>query len=150
MAKLKDLVGHRCGRLIVIERAGSRGRASRWRCQCDCGKEHFAIGTALRRGTTKSAPLPSRSHAEIVFKLAQLSLHGDIRLPEKENAARELNQQLEGRLAGIAEKADHLARSRTSDERKAADLAGLLQHWMIHGKPRRDPKQKKLADKTNE
>jgi hypothetical protein len=71
-------------------------------------------------------PLPSRSHAETIFMLAQPGLHGSVRLPETENAARDLQQQLDARLAGIAEKADHLARSRTSDERKAADLAGLL------------------------
>jgi hypothetical protein len=43
----------------------------------------------------------------------------------------------------------HLARSRTSDERKAADLAGLLQHWMVHGKPHRESKQRQFANKTD-
>ncbi len=93
------------------------------------------------KAVSKPMPFPSRCHAEIVFTLARLGLHGSVRLPEAESAARELNQQLDARLAAIAEKANHLARSRTSDERKATDLAGLLQHWMIHGKPRREPKQ---------
>lgn len=98
-------------------------------------------------GKAVSKPLPflSRSHAEIVFTLARLGLHGSLRLPETEDAARELNQQLEARLAVIAEKANHLARSRTSDERKATDLGGLLQHWMIHGKPRREQPQELAA-----
>jgi len=89
-------------------------------------------------------PLPSRSHAEIIFTLARLGLHSDVQLPEAENAAHQLNQQLDARLAAIAEKANHLARSRTSDERKAADLAGLLQHWMIHGKPGKAARQTEI------
>jgi len=39
----------------------------------------------------------------------------------------------------MAEQANHLTRSRISDARKAADLADLLQHRMIHGKPRNEP-----------
>lgn len=95
-----------------------------------------------------SLALPSRSHAEVAFKLAQLGLHGAVRLPASESGARELKQSLDAHLAGIAAKANHLAHSRTSDERKAADLSGLLQHWMIHGKPRREPQQAELAEKA--
>jgi hypothetical protein len=94
------------------------------------------------KAVSKNLPLPSRSHAELVFRLAQLGLNGSIRLPEAESAARELKNRLEARLAGIEAKISHLALSRTSDERKAADVAGLLRHWMIHGKPQR--KQVKL------
>jgi methylase of polypeptide subunit release factors len=91
------------------------------------------------KAVSKPMPLPSRSHAEIVFKLAQLGLHGGIRLPESPGAARELKEHLESRLAGIEAKAGHLAQSRAGDERKAADVAGLLRHWMIHGKPHKEP-----------
>ncbi|HWY76745.1 MAG TPA: hypothetical protein VN281_14075 [Verrucomicrobiae bacterium] len=87
------------------------------------------------KSSIKSLSLRSRSHAEIVFALAELGLHGSVHLPDGENAARELKRQLDARLAEITEKTNHLARSRTSDERKAADVAGLLRHWMIHGKP---------------
>ncbi len=94
----------------------------------------------FRQSTGGKAPikplaLPSRSHAEIVFTLSELGLHGTVHLPEAENAARTLKKQLDDHLAEIAEKTNHLARSRTSDERKVADVAGLLRHWMIHGKP---------------
>lgn len=98
------------------------------------------------KARAKSLPLPSRSHAETVFTLSQLGLHGTVHLPEAESAGRELKQLFDARLAAIADKANHLARSRTNDERKAADLAGLLQHWMIHGKPRREPKHKDEQD----
>jgi hypothetical protein len=94
-------------------------------------------------GKTESqpVPMPSRSHAETIYLLSQLGLNGHVRLPEAEGATRELKQLLDARLAAIAGKANHLARSRTSDERKAADLAGLLQHWMIHGRPQEWPRQ---------
>jgi hypothetical protein len=49
-------------------------------------------------------------------------------------------------LKALATKADELARSRTSDERKAMDLSRLLVHWMINGKPSRQTKQKELAE----
>lgn len=45
----------------------------------------------------------------------------------------------DARLAAMADQANHLTRNRVSDERKAADLADLLQHWMIHGQPRNEP-----------
>ena len=44
-------------------------------------------------------------------------------------------------LAALVEKANHLAASRTSDDRKISDVSGLLQHWMIHGKPRKERKK---------
>jgi hypothetical protein len=84
-----------------------------------------------------SITLPSRSHAEIIFTLARLGLHGTLRLPEAESAARRLGQLLDARLQAAVERARHLVRSRTSDEKKAEDVTGLLRHWLIHGKPKR-------------
>lgn len=46
------------------------------------------------------------------------------------------------RLKALRAKADELARSRISDERKAMDLSRLLVHWMINGKPSREPNPK--------
>ncbi len=36
----------------------------------------------------------------------------------------------------------------TGDEKKAPELARLLELWMIHGRPRRQAKQKELTDNT--
>jgi hypothetical protein len=83
----------------------------------------------------QSLALPSREHAEIIFKLTNLGFHGAIRVPNSASSARTLKQDLDAQLTAIAERATHLARSRTSDEKKATDLAGLLQQWMIHGRP---------------
>lgn len=92
------------------------------------------------KAAVKPLALPSRAHAEIVFTLAQHGLHGRVSLPEKESAAQALKTKLTERLATIVETANRLAASRTSDDRKISDVSGLLQHWLIHGKPHRKPK----------
>jgi hypothetical protein len=93
------------------------------------------------KAAVKPLSLPSRAHAEIIFKLAQLGLHGKVHLPDKESAAQALKLKLDERLAMLVENANHLAASRTSDDRKISDVSGLLQHWMIHGKPRKERKK---------
>lgn len=47
--RLKDVIGRRYGRLIVLRRYRSR-----WLCLCDCGRETAAIGTELRSGRKRS------------------------------------------------------------------------------------------------
>lgn len=55
MSPLKNLIGQRFGRLVVIERAenGKDGRV-RWLCKCDCGNNKIVIGKLLLHGDTKS------------------------------------------------------------------------------------------------
>jgi len=93
------------------------------------------------KALAKSLSLPSRDHAEIIFTLSQLGIHGALRLPKTQTAAQKLKEHLATRLAFITEKSNHLAQSRTSDARKADELAGLLRHWWTHGKPTRVAKQ---------
>jgi hypothetical protein len=90
--------------------------------------------------------LPSRAHAEMVHLLAQRGLHGAVRLPQTEKAAQSLQSGLTARLGALAAKANELARSRTGDEKRATDLARLLEFWMIHGKPRRESKLKEIQE----
>lgn len=54
MSRLIDLTNQRFGRLVVISRAENIGKAVRWNCICDCGKEVIAYATNLRRGLTQS------------------------------------------------------------------------------------------------
>jgi methylase of polypeptide subunit release factors len=82
--------------------------------------------------------LPSRAHAELVHFAWQQKILGDVTLPKTEKAARELYNSATARVKTLVTKASELARSRTSDERKAMDLSRLLVHWMINGKPRRN------------
>jgi hypothetical protein len=53
---LKDIIGQRFGRLIVVKRAenSTSSRKARWFCQCDCGGSTITSGTNLRRGTSSS------------------------------------------------------------------------------------------------
>ena len=55
------------------------------------------------------------------------------------------------RLATLTAEANRLAGSRTGDERLATELAELLMHWLIHGKPKRevvrDPETASAAEK---
>jgi hypothetical protein len=93
-------------------------------------------------GADKSAvlkiQLPSRPHAELVYFAWQQNIHGKFALPKTEKAARELLTGAMARLNALTTKANELARSRTSDERKTTDLSRLLVHWMINGKPSRE------------
>lgn len=53
--KIKDEVGHRYERLLVLEMAGRNiSQQVEWRCKCDCGKETVVCGAALRAGTVVS------------------------------------------------------------------------------------------------
>lgn len=58
MAKAKDLLGQRFGRLVVID-AGERpeftvGNCRWWLCQCDCGREVNVRSSSLLSGATRS------------------------------------------------------------------------------------------------
>ena len=55
MSRLLDLTGKKFGRLLVISRAVSRkGRDTRWKCKCDCGRVTFARSWSLRKAMTTS------------------------------------------------------------------------------------------------
>ena len=55
MRKLKNLIGHKFGRLTVIKRItnGKRG-AIRWLCQCDCGKQTQTSSGDLKNRNAQS------------------------------------------------------------------------------------------------
>jgi hypothetical protein len=55
MAKTKDLIGKRFGRLVVVGFAGKGShRSTLWRCRCDCGTETTVFASNLQKGNTKS------------------------------------------------------------------------------------------------
>lgn len=49
-----DIIGHRYGRLVAVERKESRGRCTMWLCKCDCGAETVVMTQSLRSGLTRS------------------------------------------------------------------------------------------------
>ncbi len=87
-------------------------------------------------------PLPSRAHAETIYLLTQRGIRGPVVLPRTEEAGRALQPSITQRLAAVSATSAELSRSRTADERKALELARLLEFWMVHGKPSRAAKQK--------
>jgi len=94
------------------------------------------------KSAVQNVSLPGRAHAELIFELARRNLHGPLPLPKSAAVAQTLLAVLAQRLAAFAAQADTLARSRTSDEKRAAELAALLEFWLIHGKPSRETKPK--------
>lgn len=55
MSAVKNMVGQRFGRLIVIERCGSTPTGiATWKCKCDCGSICVIEGAKMRTGNTKS------------------------------------------------------------------------------------------------
>lgn len=55
MAKAKNEIGNKYGKLLVIEQGGiDTSRHKMWRCQCDCGNIVEVAGSNLRQGTIRS------------------------------------------------------------------------------------------------
>ena len=52
--KLIDLTGQRFGRLVVVERAESKGKRTMWKCLCDCGNTKVVGAGNLKNGHTTS------------------------------------------------------------------------------------------------
>ena len=68
--RAKGLSGERFGRLMAIERAGTKGGYVLWRTRCDCGNECEVSSQLLTRGTTQSCGClrseTSRAHIKAV------------------------------------------------------------------------------------
>ena len=55
MGRVVDMLGARCGRLVVTGRAENNRRGqARWFCRCSCENETIVVGNNLRNGSTKS------------------------------------------------------------------------------------------------
>ena len=56
MGKVKDITGHRFGRLLAVSISHQRkyGDCFYWKCVCDCGNESVVRGNLLRSGNTRS------------------------------------------------------------------------------------------------
>jgi len=75
---IKDLTGHRFGRLIVLGFSHrDKHRSNCWRCQCDCGKEYITRGSRLINGNTKSCGCLLKEHAKLTA--VKNTIHGNTR-----------------------------------------------------------------------
>lgn len=67
MGNVKNELGNRYGRLVVIERAGCDYRgAALWRCRCDCGNEKVVAGWHLRFGIVRSCGCLAEENAHTI------------------------------------------------------------------------------------
>lgn len=53
---MKDIIGKRFGRLLVVEMVDERSKCGeiKYLCKCDCGNEKIIVGTSMRNGSTRS------------------------------------------------------------------------------------------------
>lgn len=67
---LKDLIGQKFGRWLVLERAFSKSRTGGfWKCRCDCGHTQDVFGGDLRRGkSTKCQKCAHFKHGALCRK----------------------------------------------------------------------------------
>lgn len=63
--EIREMVGERFGRLIVVSAAKSKHKRSYWNCQCDCGRLCLAMGKYLRQGKKRSCGCLKREQAQI-------------------------------------------------------------------------------------
>lgn len=54
MSVFKDLTGQRFGKLVTIERVGTKRACALWKCKCDCGNEAEVTSHSLISGNAKS------------------------------------------------------------------------------------------------
>lgn len=84
-APARDLSGQRFGALIVLSRAGTRGKSVTWDCLCDCGTGTTVLGQNLKNGSTISCGCSShpRTHGMTRTRLYQTwaSMHARCRSP---------------------------------------------------------------------
>lgn len=86
-----------------------------------------------RRGT--HLVCASRAQAELVARLANLGVCGDVGLPAEETSCRRLLVALDSRLAEARVRFEALASSRTGTEKLREDVVDLLMYWFVHGRP---------------
>lgn len=82
---MKDEVGNRYERLVVLSRASGKPnrRAAYWLCKCDCGKQTIVEGGALRSENTKSCGCYGRELRESgITKLSDTDLEARRRTRE--------------------------------------------------------------------
>jgi methylase of polypeptide subunit release factors len=76
----------------------------------------------------------SRGQAELVERLADLGVSGEVRLPAELGTCLKLLDRMNRRIAAAAARLDELAKSRTGDERIREQLMEVLQRWFVLGR----------------
>jgi len=83
---------------------------------------------------TRQVDYASPEQAALVAEIAQLGIHGEIRVPESEDDCRKCMAQLQSRLAQAHTLFAQLAASRTGTQTLQEKTTALLLHWFTQGK----------------
>ena len=65
---IKDELGKRYGKLLVVEYAGSNKGIAQWKCKCDCGNYCIVRGVHLRFGRIMSCGCLGKSKGEYLIQ----------------------------------------------------------------------------------
>ncbi len=82
---------------------------------------------------------PSRGQTELVVRLANLGITGELKLPAKLNPCFKLLDRVNARLEKAAARFKELTESRTGDERVRAHLMEVLERWFVLGREAAKP-----------
>jgi methylase of polypeptide subunit release factors len=76
----------------------------------------------------------TRGQAELVARLANLGISGELRIPAELHACFNLSARIDERLSRARERFQELIQSRTGDERVREQLMEVLESWFIVGR----------------
>jgi hypothetical protein len=109
----------------------------------------FAPNTVyFGKSYTTSVEYPSSEHAELVVRLANLGIEGDLDLPTEPKECVTLLESLNERLKTARSRFNQLAASRTTDEAVRDRLTKLLERWYVLGRetPKADHEMELIDD----
>ena len=78
----------------------------------------------------------SKEQASLVFRLAELGLTGEVKLPSSRRGCANVLERLQARLEKAQALIKELAESRTTDKRLQIQLIEALKHWYVQGHKR--------------
>lgn len=76
----------------------------------------------------------SRAQAELVVRLADLDISGNVELPADEKTCRRILAVLDTRIAEARERFESLAGSRTGTQKLRNEIVNLMMRWFLHGR----------------
>ncbi len=77
----------------------------------------------------------SRAQAELVLRLAELDISGEVQIPLDEGTCARLLAGLDDRIAQARAHFESLAGSRTGTQKLRDEILSLMMRWFLHGRP---------------
>lgn len=86
------------------------------------------------KGGKSHVDCTSRGQAELILRLADLGISGDVKIPADLGACFRLLDRVNARIDKAVARFRELAESRTGDERVRQQLMELLERWFVLGR----------------